>query len=179
MGALLKQLALCIHTESVNLRPFNENCTPTSNLKRRAKELAKKNMLFALPSPTDPAFVFVKMIAPERSYNPDTNRTKESLHRTSNFGENYARAEWLDQPPEGWSVNVELLHCPCAYWFKFGVCTHLLHSLNILKMTDRNMQQVLVSRRVRRGAGGNRAVNEEQLQVPGRPPLNGFALDRT
>ncbi|ETI48815.1 hypothetical protein F443_07210 [Phytophthora nicotianae P1569] len=117
--------------------------------------------------------VYVASELCDRVYAPQARRTSESLPVTSRLSVQTARAEVRGTPGEGWRVDVLCRCCPCDYYLKLGVCTHLVFALYVRGLLDLSKRKKLAYR------GSNNALRAQSERQPaGRPIGNSTALNK-
>ncbi|ETK88304.1 hypothetical protein F441_07580 [Phytophthora nicotianae CJ01A1] len=84
--------------------------------------------------------------AASRFYIPTRGRSKEALEVAAQFSINYARMELDGQPSNGWTVNLELKHCPCRYHAKMRDCVHLQFALQLHNYVGGDGERVMANR---------------------------------
>ncbi|ETO77535.1 hypothetical protein F444_07277 [Phytophthora nicotianae P1976] len=156
MGSLIEQLLQCCRTESLKEKAFALEVTPSPVLVQRAQD-----------------HVYVASELCDQVYDPQARRTSESLPVTSRLSVQTARAEVRGTPGEGWRVDVLCRCCPCDYYLKLGVCTHLVFALYVRGLLDLSKRKKLAYR------GSNNALRAQSERQPaGRPIGNSTALNK-
>lgn len=173
MSTLLRELSECCHHDSGNLRPFLYTIIPAAALVRRAKGMARGNLLqvWNLPSAvyiTQEGRFVVNVLswpASRVQVNP-TKRSEIGIAVSAQMGSNYARREVLNQPLTGWLVDLQARWCPCKFWFVFGACVHIIHALHVTGRVDCEGRQVLVSRKRKQPGIATGSVGRPQFVGP-------------
>ncbi|GMF15404.1 unnamed protein product [Phytophthora fragariaefolia] len=151
MGTLLRELEKCCVHESTKPQIFRDQPEPSKSIQRRAKQLAKDGVLVLgnlAMDQMDPNVLAgfslrVHSACAPRIWIPSRKRTEEYLATTAQMGVNYARMECAGQPYAGWYVNIQLQHCQCKYWWKFGSCIHLVYAFMVTNRLDSQGKRVL------------------------------------
>eukprot|EP00644_Phytophthora_capsici_P002991 jgi/Phyca11/102684/e_gw1.7.736.1 len=133
-------------------RPFLNVISPSATLIRRAKEMARENLLqIWIPhesqTTSQHSTVHVLSWPARRVHVNPTKRSEVGIAVSAQMGVNYARMEVWKQPLTGWPVNLQLQWCPCKFCFAFGTCVHVIHALRVTCLVDGEGKELLVSRR--------------------------------
>ncbi|KAG3002260.1 hypothetical protein PC116_g16543 [Phytophthora cactorum] len=146
MGLLLAQLLACCGHRSMALPQFLLRPTCPATLKTRTCALRRRGLfqehvvtrasIDYLLGDADPELVYVRAVAPARTFTPELNRTRENMAISAELGVHYARMEVEGQPHTGWPVNLRNAYCPCRYHMKMGYCCHLLFAQQSRSVVD-------------------------------------------
>lgn len=177
MGMLLQELSNCCHHSAGSIRPFLYTIIPSTSLIRRAKEMARANLLQIwqgnelVLAPGGQMIVCVLSWAARRVQVNPTKRSEIGIAVSAQMGSNYARMEVLNQPLAGWPVNLQAQWCPCKFCLVFGTCVHVLFALRMTSRVDTHGRELLVSRKKKKANG-----EFPPDSLIGRAPLVGPAL---
>ncbi|KAE9003483.1 hypothetical protein PR002_g17330 [Phytophthora rubi] len=109
-----------------------------------------------------------------RVFDPEVGRTHESLMVTAQQGVHLSRMEIAEMPSFGWLVDTKARTCACRFYQKYAACIHLAYALSVRGQLGTGQRETLVYR----GPNKKRRLQSENQQESGRPPQNGYALDR-
>ncbi|KAE9007017.1 hypothetical protein PR003_g17918 [Phytophthora rubi] len=188
MGSLIGQFLTCCTSESLSGKTVaSQPVIPASTL-RRSKQLAAAKLLHEY-MPTRGSIEFLLddddlTIPPEsmrviskpcpRVFDPEVGRTHESLMVTAQQGVHLSRMEIAEMPSFGWLVDTKARTCACRFYQKYAACIHLAYALSVRGQLGTGQRETLVYR----GPNKKRRLQSENQQESGRPPQNGYALDR-
>ncbi|GMF21879.1 unnamed protein product [Phytophthora fragariaefolia] len=151
VGTLLRELEKCCVHESTKPQIFRDQPEPSKSIQRRAKQLAKDGVLVLgnlAMDQMDPNVLAgfslrVHSTCAPRIWSPSRKRTGEYLATTAQKDVNYGRMECVGQPYTGWYVSIQLQHCQCNYWWKFGSCNHLDYAFMETNLLDYQGKRIL------------------------------------
>ncbi|KAG3121651.1 hypothetical protein PI125_g66 [Phytophthora idaei] len=75
---------------------------------------------------TDPELVYVRAVAPARTFTPELNQTRENMAISAEFDVHYARMEVEGQPHTGWPANLRNAKSSLQFKLRFGHVTRLV-----------------------------------------------------
>ncbi|GMF56326.1 unnamed protein product [Phytophthora fragariaefolia] len=181
MGTLLRELEKCCVHESTKPQIFRDQPEPSKSIQRRAKQLANDGVLVLgnlAMDQMDPNVLAgfslrVHSACGPRIWIPSRKRTEEYLSTTAQMDVNYARMECAGKPYAGWYVNIQLQHCQCKYWWKFGSCIHLVYAFMVTNRLDSQGKRVLYNRSLTRQKSIARIQDAGEVPVVGASALSG------